>query len=438
VLRRSLVIIPLLAAGAALLGVALAPSPLLAVGAAAAVALAVTILVEATAERRVRGVVDRVTRLAEGETASRGEVGGSQQWQRLETALNAVGGSLQHRFDELASERARVERLLDNLPLATLLFSEERLAYANPAARRQFDLGADDAGSLAEILTAKALADAVHEAGVTGGLVEVETEHESRHLLARASATAPGEVALVVTDVTELRRVEAMRRDFVVNASHELKTPAAGIQALADSIAIAVDRDPARARLLIDRLQGEAQRLARMVRDLLDLARLEETGTTRRQRVDVARVVRDEIDRYRELAEERGVTVDTATLRSGVVVARPEDLRLIVGNLLENALRYNRDGGGVQIGTTTEDATVVLEVSDTGIGIPEADRDRVFERFYRVDKARSRAAGGTGLGLSLVRNAVLRSGGSVRLDSILGEGTRLRVELPVDATEDGV
>jgi two-component system sensor histidine kinase SenX3 len=219
----------------------------------------------------------------------------------------------------------------------------------------------------------------------------------------------------------------------VTNASHELKTPVAGIQALSDSLGLAIDRDPDRARSMIRRLQLEAQRLANLVRELLDLARLEEdTVSHSRHRVDVAQLVRVQAHRVGRLAQEHGVTVRADCPEPASVISLPEDIRLIISNLLENAVQYNRPGGEVVATVRRGSSEVEIEVADTGLGVPDADRDRIFERFYRVDKARSRQAGGTGLGLSIVRNAVQRHGGEVSVRSVLGEGSTFRVVLPVE------
>lgn len=403
VLRSGLALVPV-AVASAVVGVGLGDRPLLAVVIAAAAAA-----VGAAAVGRGRATAGDSRAAVEGEAA------------------------------RLAEERARAERLLEQLPLAVLLFTGRGLAYANPAARQLFGL-ADGAGrSPLDVLTEPALADAVEEAGETGRTVETEVTRGDRVLSARSAETVAGEVALVVTDLTEARRVEEMRRDFVVNASHELKTPAAGMRALADSIELAVDRDPPRARSMIARLRQEAERLSVMVRDLLDLARLEEVAAPRAPTsVDVAAAARRQVDRFRALAADRSVEVFCACPEPATVVALPEDVRLIIDNLVENAVRYNREGGRVDVDVRRHDSEVVVEVRDTGIGIPSAERDRVFERFYRVDKARTRAAGGTGLGLSLVRNAVERQGGQVTVDSTPGEGSTFRVILPVEgAVRDG-
>lgn len=439
-LRRFLLLIPLAAALAALVGARLAERPALAAVVAGVGGLALAGGLAAVGEARVGAIADRVLGYAGSDRTGplpALEVSGSPGWRRLLEALNTVGSTLRARFDDLAVERERIERLLDDLPTAILLFTGRELAYANPAARALFRVGRQETRTPLQILGVEGLADAVTEARETGRTVEVEVQRAERELIGRASVTAEGEVALVVTDLTDSKRVEAMRRDFVTNASHELKTPVAGIQALSESLGLAVERDPDRARRMIQRLQLEAERLAQLVRELLDLSRLEEAGAQTRSRVDVAQLVRAQVQRLRPLAGERDVSVRAECTGRATVVSLPEDVRLIVGNLLENAVQYNRPGGEVVARVRREGSAVVVEVADTGLGIAEAEQHRIFERFYRVDKARSRQAGGTGLGLSIVRHAAQRHGGEVSVRSILGEGSTFRVVLPVEGERAG-
>lgn len=348
-------------------------------------------------------------------------------------AAAAFAGRLEQRVEGLAEERRRVTEVLEELDAAILLFSDGLLVQANRSARALFDLNGA-ARSPMRVLGDAALADAVARARRSGVSVDLTTRRGERTLTARAVRSGPGEVALVVHDVTDAQRLEAIRRDFVTNASHELKTPVAGIQALSDSLAFALRADPERAARMVERLEHEADRLATLVRDLLDLARLEESaaahGAARRVPLDLAELVASQADRVAQLAGARAVTVTLDLPARAVLAAVPEDVRLIVDNLLENAVRYNRAGGTVEVRVEVTERTVVLVVADSGIGIPEADRERIFERFYRIDKARSRAVGGTGLGLSLVRNAVARHGGRLTLDSELGAGSVFTVELP--------
>jgi signal transduction histidine kinase len=420
--------------GCAVAAVAVALDPLAGSLGAAGLGLAVGVGARLVGACRVDRVTAFLRGAVEGEPPPRlgGTAEGRDPWRRLARAAGELTDELAERGDELASERARVERLLDNLPVALLLFTGRGLSYANPAAQAVFEVGREARRTPLQVLGVEALAEAVTEAAEARRSVEVEVGRHERQLLANASVTAAGEVALVVTDLTESRRVEAMRRDFVANASHELKTPVAGIQALADSLKLAVGRDPDRAERMLERMEHEAGRLAQLVRELLDLSRLEETQPRlRRERVDLAAIATEQVQRLGRLAESRGVKLRTDRDDPAPLVGVPEDLRLIVANVVENAVRYTGEDGEVVVSVGRTAGQVRLEVVDDGVGIAEADKDRIFERFYRVDKARSREAGGTGLGLSLVRHAVERQGGSVSVDSVLGEGSRFRVDLPV-------
>ena len=434
---RSFILVPLVALVSAWLG-NLSTLPIVEGGAALLLGAGATAAISWSVARRLDVVGARVRRFAQG-GAAEPAIRGSRAWRRVGLELFEAGEVLRRRYQELADEQARVERLLDSLSTAVLLFDADGLAYTNPAASDMFRTEPGRVRSPMQVLRHEGLAGAVAEVRETGRSVDVEVELAERHLTAHAAATGDGVVAIAVTDVTDARRLEAIRRDFVTNASHELKTPVAGMQALADSLTLAIDRDPDRARTMIERLRGEASRLATLVRELLDLARLEEDAAAQagRQRVDFADVVRAQADRLAALAAERDIVVELTVSEPAPVVAFPGDLRLIAGNLIENAVRYNRAGGRVDVRLRRSAADVVLEVQDTGIGIAEADRDRIFERFYRVDKARSRAVGGTGLGLSIVRHAADRHGGEVTVSSVLGEGSSFRVVLPVEGARSG-
>ena len=328
---RLRLVVPALAGLAAWAGAALDAPALLVIAAAAAVGAVVEYLATRAADRRQHAQEERLTRLADD------------------------------RFGELTAERTRIEALLDALPTAVLLFTAEGLAYANPAAQSLFGVGREAPWTPVRVLGTEALAQAVAEVRETGRPVEVEVRRDDRDLLVRATATdaaevtagtsgqaGVGEVALIATDVSDLRRVEALRRDFVANASHELKTPVAAMQALADSLTLAQDRDPARARTMVGRLQLEATRLARLVRDLLDLTRLEERDDVRRrQQVDLSGLAAAQVERLVPAAVARDVILRYVGEGGVRAVAVPEDLRLVVDNLVTNAIQYNQPGGTV-------------------------------------------------------------------------------------------
>jgi len=232
--------------------------------------------------------------------------------------------------------------------------------------------------------------------------------------------------------VTHLERV---RTDFVANASHELKTPVAGIRLLSDAIASAADDgDMERVRVFAGRLDSESARLQHLVTDLLDLSRLESRGDRGIVvRTDLHSAVSTSVEAHRTEAERRGIHLELEdhTLEEDNCYALMDasDASLIIDNLLDNAIRYT-ERGSVTVRFMLDEGYLQLQVADTGIGIPAADRSRIFERFYRVDTARSRELGGTGLGLSLVRHAVKRGGGTIAVESELGEGTTFTVRVP--------
>jgi signal transduction histidine kinase len=357
-------------------------------------------------------------------------------WAWLAAGLGLVAGAgLGWWVARWASTTARrraegVQQVLAALPVAVLLFDDEGLAYANPEARRVVELDAAAASSPPHV-DAPAVADAVNRARRTGQAIDGELERDGRQWQVSASPTACGQVGVVITDLTEVRRTDAIRRDFVLNASHELKTPVASIQALADSLRLATERDPARAASMLESLEREAARMSQLVRDLLDLVRLEErTGEEEPAEADLAELVRTQTTRVAQAAAEQGMDLRVDVPDVARVAGSPGDVRIVVANLVDNAVAYNRHGGTVTARVTRAGDDVVLEVSDTGIGISPEDQQRVFERFYRVDPHRSRRAGGTGLGLALVRHAVRRLSGELQLDSTLGQGTTLTVRLP--------
>jgi len=260
--------------------------------------------------------------------------------------------------------------------------------------------------------------------------MEVTAGPAGRTILAGATAITGDRVLLVLRDITQARLTEAVRRDFVANASHELKTPAASIQALAETIRDAASTDPDAIRHFAEQLEREAMRLSRIIADLLDLSRLE-TGTWQENDVRLDRLVVDEAERHRSAAESAELSLTVKGEGPVRVRGSAEDLTLMLRNLIQNAVGYTRPGGTVEVRVAPENGHAVVTVQDSGIGIPARDRKRIFERFYRVDRARSRDTGGTGLGLSIVKHVVENHHGTVSVESELGAGSKFVVRLPL-------
>jgi two-component system sensor histidine kinase SenX3 len=239
-----------------------------------------------------------------------------------------------------------------------------------------------------------------------------------------------GAVAFV-RDVSNTHRVESVRRDFVANVSHELKTPIGALALLAETIATGGD-DPGVMTQLAERVVKEADRLGHIVDDLLDLSLIEAQENPTREPLPVPLLIGEAVDQVRPAADVASVPLSiTPPIPDVELVCDRRQLLSALVNLLENAVKYSDPGAPVEVGATLQRGRVRITVRDHGIGIPKRDLERIFERFYRVDRARSRQTGGTGLGLSIVRHVAQAHGGDVTVDSVEGEGSTFALHLPV-------
>ncbi len=263
----------------------------------------------------------------------------------------------------------------------------------------------------------------------------------ARSLLVHASPTvddgAPSGAVGVIDDVTEARRLDRVRSDFVANVSHELRTPVGAMSVLAETIAGA--DDPEVIDRLTDRMQREANRLSETIDDLLALSRLESGPVVDPETLDLVSVAAMAIERTGGAAEQRGVVVVLRDHGDQSVLVDGDQGQLVsaVANLIDNAIKYSEPDGRVDVEIRLVPPNAELSVVDHGIGIPDGDLDRIFERFYRVDSARSRETGGTGLGLSIVRHAALNHGGRVDVVSTEGRGSTFTMQLPLSVERDG-
>jgi len=318
--------------------------------------------------------------------------------------------------------------ILDSMQEGILLFgADRRSAFVNDALEHHLDARP---GSMDELLPVdlREMVRGVVESSVPDS-IEVERGAPSRWLRVAATPAGDGAALVVVTDITESRRIEAVRRDFVTNASHELKTPVASIQATAETLRGAIEDGSGAAPRFAVQLEHEALRLSRIMSDLLDLSRLE-SGSEDGEPVGFDTLVRDEVERFQEQAHAAGVFLSVAATDPAAVRGSARDLSLLVRNLVDNAIRYTQEGGTVLVRVAGDADGVTLTVRDSGAGIPSRDLPRVFERFYRVDRARSRETGGTGLGLAIVRHVAENHGGSASVVSEFGIGSTFTVRLP--------
>jgi len=334
--------------------------------------------------------------------------------------------------DVAAPSAPTAAEVLEELRLGVAVTGREGVGeFRNPAARAM-------AGTHAGVL----LDDAIrrHLARALIGLrsdevVELYGPPRSVFLVRSAPLPSGGAVAFV-EDVSEGRRIDQVRTDFVANVSHELKTPVGALSVLAETLQGETDLETV--QRLAGRMLAEAERAANTIDDLMELSRIELGGDRIVEQVLVSDVVAGAIDRVRELASRADITVtalepvDPSGPRSSLLTIEGDRRQLVsaLGNLVENAVKYSDPGSSVQVRVRHVAGIIEISVIDHGVGIPANDLDRVFERFYRVDQARSRATGGTGLGLSIVRHVATHHGGSVRVSSIEGEGSTFTLTLP--------
>jgi two-component system, OmpR family, phosphate regulon sensor histidine kinase PhoR len=356
-----------------------------------------------------------------------------------------VAGAVALLDDERRRRIERLERERDELALLVGSVSEGivqldadgRIVRANPASQMLLGIPAGAQGQHAAALIRHAELRSLLERAAAGhGAGSFEINLDERRLLVAARplpAEDGGSAGAVVafTDLTEVRRLEGVRRDFVANVSHELKTPLTSIRGYVETL-LSDDLPDEMQRQFLDVVHKNAERLHRIVDDLLDLSRLESGGwRPELQTVDARAAAEDAWTAFRESADRKRID-GRVEGEHAAVLADPAGLRQVLANLLDNAIRYTAGSGRVVVRVQRPEGGpwVILEVEDNGVGIPHDALGRIFERFYRVDPARSRAAGGTGLGLSIVKHLVERMGGDVAAHSVLGKGTTIRVRLP--------
>lgn len=326
----------------------------------------------------------------------------------------------------------RLVAALRLLPDAVVVVDDSGREVLRSAAADRF-VGARHADAIAEAAIEEMLADASRGESSARELQLYGPPREVLSLTAHPLVEA-GQLLgamVVIRDMTESRRTDEVRRDFVANVSHELKTPVGALGLLADTIA--AGGDEAVTRQLAERIGREADRLAQIIDDLLDLSIIEAQEAPEREAVPVAMLVDQAAERALAGAEALGVPVDVAPVaRNLAAVCDRRQIVSALTNLIDNAVKYSEPGSRVSVGVTPlADDLVEIAVADRGIGIPSRDLERIFERFYRVDRARSRATGGTGLGLSIVRHVAQAHGGEVAVESTEGVGSTFRFRIPM-------
>ena len=354
---------------------------------------------------------------------------GVKELDELGGTLNRLTEELESQFRSLEQERDEMQALIDCMGEAVIALTEDaRVLRTNRAAIDLLDFpGPVNFAPIGTLIRQPALRTLL-ETSVVRPFSAREVTLGDRHLLVSARTVDGGGSVVTFLDVTEIRRLEMVRRDFVANASHELKTPLTAMRGFAETL---LESEPPEdlKRDFLTSIRNNTRRLQRLVDDLLDLSRLESGGWVAKEEVvDLAPVARDVWSDLADGAREKGI--DFHLRGEALGMADEQGLEQILKNLLDNAIRYTPGEGRVTVEISEDELQVTVAVMDTGSGIPSASLSRIFERFFRVDPARSRAEGGTGLGLAIVRHLVHAMGGDVWAESELGQGTTVYFTLP--------
>jgi two-component system phosphate regulon sensor histidine kinase PhoR len=409
---------------------------------AVAVAVVIGLFVSRRVTRPLRGMEAAARRMAEGDLRQSVPVAGSDEIAALGVALNRTAVALREKIGRLGDEQAKVRTILDGMTEGVVALDDRgRLLLLNPAAREMFgvETGTAEGRLFLEVIRQKGLLDLVEEVRASGETARHELElgpPVNRVVAARGAPLGLGGdargVLLVLHDVTELRRLERVRSEFVANVSHELRTPLTCIKGYLETLLDGALDDPAHARRFLEVAGTHAARLDRLIDDLLELSNIE-SGRVRLVpvRLELGDVVTGVAAMFERRIAQNHQTLEGAVPPGLAVRADRDRLVQILVNLVDNAVKFTPEGGRVRIEAGPgPPGRVEVRVRDTGVGIPSTDLPRITERFYRVDRTRSRELGGTGLGLAIVKHLVQAHGGELRIDSTLGRGTTVSFTLP--------
>ncbi len=419
----------------------------LVVASAALLSLAITYVFVGRIIEPLETLTRAAEHMASGDFPSEVPVRNGNEIGTLTRAFNSMGQQLTNRIHDLQEQRQqsaeshhRLEAVLSAMVEGVMAIDgEQQILLANRAAVQLLDLRPNNTVGrpLWEVVRQPQLLTLVNEvlAGQPSERVEIEVAR-TQCTLAVTAARFSGEpcsgAVLVMHDITELRRLENLRREFVQNVSHELKTPLSSIAAYADTLLEGGLEDVGRNRQFVGCIAEQADRLHTLILDLIALARMESNEQSYDVLpIDVARVVRASLDAHQAVAATKQIQLigDGPTDRL-MGMADDDGLRTVIDNLLDNALNYTPARGRVSVRWRLDQNMIVLDVEDTGVGIAKEHQARIFERFFRIDRARSREMGGTGLGLAIVKHLCQMFGGSVKVSSDLGQGSTFTVQLP--------
>lgn len=385
-------------------------------------------------------MLDITKQLQVGDFSRRVLVRSTDEIGQLSRAFNELSQTLEEMFQTIHDRENKLNAILTSMGEGVLAVdSNYKVILANRSMAELINEAEESliGKDLIEVIQSYQLVEVVADTLATSKSIETEIKlyPSSRRTIAVTSSPLEDEnsetigAVIVLRDVTELRRLESMRKEFVANVSHELRTPLTSIKGFVETILNGKTNDAALVERFLTIVNGETDRMITLINDLLDLTKIE----NRKQKlifepVNIRKIFEDTITVLSSKAEQKEIVVENK-LDDIIVLGDPKLLRQVSVNLIDNAIKYNKEGGRVWVDAAVEDGTACISVNDTGFGIPSDHLDRIFERFYRVDKGRSRHQGGTGLGLSIVKHIIDRHNGKIWAESEFGEGTRVKFTL---------
>lgn len=404
-------------------------------------ALLVSLLLAAWAAHLISNRLERITnfaeQVAEGDLGARIHDSSSDEITQVAMALDKTADRLQQNFADLENSRKHLETLLNSMQEAVIAVSaEQKIRWVNGSMTRLLPPGPHLGKALLHVIRDPELLRALRESMLKGVVVNtrVATIMPAQIFQVTTAPLPDGGAMAVLHDLTEIERVEKTRRDFIANVSHELRTPLTSIQGYTETLLDSSSNGSSREFLEI--IRKNAARMSRLTEDLLTLARVESGERKLDLRsVAVDMLLEDALHNFRELAQNQGVELVLERSASAHVLADVDAIHQVFTNLIHNAVKYGGAGNRIMLGAATYGNIVQFYVRDFGPGIAAEHQPRIFERFYRVDKDRSRESGGTGLGLAIVKHIVLNHGGSVRVESALHHGATFFFSLQTVSSE---
>jgi two-component system sensor histidine kinase VicK len=411
-------------------------------------ALAITVLLGYLIAKSVTEPINDVTKkaahMAKGDFDQRVEIKSDDEIGKLAEMFNYLTEKLKTTLGEISSEKSKMETILNYMADGLIAVNMDgKIIHANPKAMEMLKINQEvftegDYDGIFEKLNEKLSLKYIktyNESWIGSEVINInESIYKASYAPYKNERNERGGLVLVIQDVTEQQRLENMRREFVANVSHELKTPITSIKSYTETLLSGALEDKNISERFLKVIHDESNRMARLVRDLLQLSNFDYRQTElSKERKDLAKLIKQSVMKLEMAAKNKNQRLEFVTEEEEMFGYFDHDrIEQVLLNIISNAIKYTEEDGEVKVHLEKEDGNAVLSVKDTGIGIPKEDLPRIFERFYRVDKARSRELGGTGLGLSIAKEIIEAHSGTIEIFSEVGEGTDVIIKLPLE------